>query len=165
MPYALFGTYFRELAERETRSITVLPDSDTELPPGEDGFLEMYCDERGCDCRRVFLYFVRPERRDPEAVVAWGWEAVEFYKRWFEYGDPQALAELKGPVLNFGSPATALAPALLELVRNMLLKDSEYVERIKRHYRMFRDAVDQPRWLRKLGQSDAANKCKRRKRK
>jgi hypothetical protein len=165
MPYALFGTYFRELAERETRSITVLPDSNLGLPAGEYGLLEMYCDERGCDCRRVFLYVVHPDRRGPEAVIAWGWEDVDFYKRWFKYEDAVAVADLKGPVLNFGSPASELAPALLELVRNVLLKDSEYVERIKRHYRMFKDAVNQPRWGRKTSQSDAAKEGKRKKRK
>lgn len=35
------------------------------------------------------------------------------------------------------------------VVRNVLLKDPEYVERIKRHYKMFRDKVDQPRILRR----------------
>ena len=38
--------------------------------------------------------------------------------------DPQVVANLKGPVLNFGSPATALAPALLELTRTVLLQDA-----------------------------------------
>ena len=89
---------------------------------------------------------------------------MDFYRRWFKYGDLGDAIELKGPVLNFGSPATKLAPALLELVRNVLLKDPEYVERIKRHYRMFRDAVDQPRWLRKIGQSAAPKKHRRKKR-
>jgi hypothetical protein len=164
MPYAFLGSYFREVAERETRSITVLPDSGFGLPPGEYGFLEMYCDERGCDCRRVFLYVIRPDHHGPEAVIGWGWEDVEFYKRWFKYGDLADAIELKGPALNRGSPATSLAPALVELVRNVLLKDPEYVERIKRHYRMFREAVDQPKWLRKLGQSGGARKRKGKKR-
>jgi hypothetical protein len=165
MPFVLLGSYFREVAERETRSITVPPGSGLGLPPGEYGFLEMYCDERGCDCRRVFFYVVRPQSQSPEAVIAWGWEDMDFYKRWFKYGDFADAVELKGPILNWGSPATALAPALLELVRNVLLKDPEYVERLKRHYRMFRDAVDQPRWLRKLSQPGAPKKRKRKKRK
>ena len=149
MPYIPFHEYFPEIAERETRSITVPPGADLGLPAGEYGFLEMYCDEPGCDCRRVFFCVVRPDHQGPEAVVAWGWEDVDFYANWLKYGDAADAAELKGPVLNLASPATQLAPALLELVRNVLLTDPEYVERIKRHYRMFRDRVDQPRAARR----------------
>jgi len=52
---------------------------------------------------------------------------------------------MKGPALNPLSPATELAPALLGLVRDVLLKDPEYVERIKRHYAMVRERIDGPK--------------------
>jgi hypothetical protein len=55
MPYVLLHNYFPELAGRETRSVTVPPGSPLGLPPGEYGFLETYCDEPGCDCRRVMF--------------------------------------------------------------------------------------------------------------
>jgi hypothetical protein len=77
-------------------------------------------------------------------VIGWGWEDVDFYARWIQHGDKNDAARMKGPELNPGSPATELGPALLELVRNALLKDPEYVERIKRHYRMFRQKIDRP---------------------
>lgn len=144
MAYVPFRDYFREVADRETRTITIMPDSGTGLPAGDYGFLEMYCDERGCDCRRVFFYVISRFRNEVEAVVAWGWEDLQFYAEWFSYDDPFVVAELKGPVLNPGSPATELAPAILELVRNVLLRDPNYVARIKRHYSMFRDRIDGP---------------------
>jgi hypothetical protein len=143
--YVLFHNYFPELAKRETRSITILPGSDLGLPAGEYGFLEMYCDEPGCDCRRVFLYVVCSFRKGVQAVVASGWEDVAFYAKWMKYGNETDAVHLKGPVLNLGSPATDLAPALLEVVRSILLRDPEYVERIKRHYTMFREKIDKPR--------------------
>jgi hypothetical protein len=145
MPFVLFHDYFPELAERETRSLTVLPGSNLGLPPGEYGFLEMYCDEPGCDCRRVFFYVVCSFRKEVQAVVAWGWEDLAFYAKWMKHGDKTDAVYLKGPVLNLGSPATDLAPALLEVVRTILLQDPEYVERIKRHYRMLREKIDRPR--------------------
>ena len=67
---------------------------------------------------------------------------TEFYAAWMKDDDPQVVANLKGPVLNLGSPASALAPALLELTRTVLLQDTRYVERIKRHYQMFRQRID-----------------------
>ena len=42
---------------------------------------------------------------------------------------------------HIGSPQTPLAPALLKLVKEVLLQDEAYVERIKRHYRMFREKL------------------------
>jgi hypothetical protein len=81
-------------------------------------------------------------REKVEAVVAWGWENQDFYAKWMKDDDPAIAATLKGPILNPGSPSTGLAPAIVELVRNVLLRDPEYVARIKRHYRMFKDRIE-----------------------
>jgi len=142
MPYQLFHNLFPETAEQETRTITVLKDSAPGLPAGRYSFLEMFCNERNCDCRRVFLYVVSSLRNDVEAVVAWGWEKPEFYAKWMKDDDPNVVAALKGPTLNLGSPQSSLAPAILDLVQNVLLQDEAYVERIKRHYRSFRARID-----------------------
>jgi hypothetical protein len=145
MPYAPFHEYFPEVARRETRTITVFPDSEPGLPAADYGFVEMFCDEPGCDCRRVLFYVITPSSRCAEAVVAYGWEPVEYYAKWMKhYSDPEILAGLKGPCLNVGSPESALAPAILDLVRTVLLQDPAYVERVKRHYRMFRKKIDGP---------------------
>jgi hypothetical protein len=145
MPYRLFHDLFPAVAERETRTLTILPGSNTGLPAGHYAFLEMFCDEPGCDCRRVFFSVVSSIRQEIEAVVAWGWEDIAFYAAWMKDDDPEVLASLKGPALNLGSPETALAPALLELTRTVLLRDGDYVERLKRHYQLFRQRIDEGR--------------------
>jgi tetratricopeptide (TPR) repeat protein len=142
MAYRLFHELFPAVAEQETRTLTVLPGTRSDLPAGDYGFLEMFCDEPGCDCRRVFFSVVSSARQEIEAVVAWGWETPAFYATWMNNADPQVIAELKGPVLNLASPATSLAPALLELTRTVLLHDAQYVERVKRHYQMFRQRIE-----------------------
>jgi hypothetical protein len=43
--------------------------------------------------------------------------------------------------LNSASRQSELAPALLRPVEQ-ILQDPEYVERLKRHYRMFKESVD-----------------------
>ena len=59
MPFQLFHDLFPAIAEAETRSITVFEDqSTTGLPKGHYAFCEMFCNERDCDCRRVFFYVV-----------------------------------------------------------------------------------------------------------
>ncbi|MGV8120124.1 MAG: hypothetical protein AB2L14_10235 [Candidatus Xenobiia bacterium LiM19] len=142
MPYAPFFQYFPDIARMETRAISVPEGSPSGLPADDYGFVELYCDEPGCDCRRVFFNVMSNSAGKDLAVIAWGWESREFYKRWLGSNDRRVIDELKGPSLNIGSPQSRLAPILLELVKDVLLEDDEYVERIKRHYRMFREKVD-----------------------
>jgi len=47
---------------------------------------------------------------------------------------------LKGPALNPTSVQAEIAPAVLEKVETVL-EDEEYVERIKRHYEMFKESI------------------------
>ncbi len=55
MPFRMFHDYFPEIAEQETRSITVLPQSNMGLPAGSYGFLEMFC---GVGSGLAILHFV-----------------------------------------------------------------------------------------------------------
>lgn len=142
MPYAPFSKYFPDLAENETRSITVTELYDLGLPSGVYSFIEMFCDENGCDCRRVFFYVISSFRKKVEAVIAWGWEDEEFYKKWMKDDDPKIISSLKGPILNAASPQSKYALPILELVEDVLLQDKAYIERVKRHYKMFREKVD-----------------------
>jgi hypothetical protein len=142
MPYVPFDEHFRELAEAETRVITVFPGGVDDLPPDAYAFCEMYCNERGCDCRRVFFTVISEGRKRTEAVVAYGWETKAFYAKWMGNADLATLVEMQGPILNPGSPRSPLAPAILRLTEEVLLKDPAYLERIKRHYALFRQKIE-----------------------
>jgi len=142
MPYVSFYEHLPEIAERETRTITILEQSSSGLPPGQYSLVEMYCDERGCDCRRVFFYVISSLKKDVEAVIAYGWESPEFYAQWMKDDSPEVITELQGPILNMGSPQSSLAPAILGIVKDIILQDIAYIERIKTHYKMFRDKID-----------------------
>ncbi len=140
--YELFGIRFPDIAQKETLQITVTDGGHAGLPGGIYVFHEMFCREKGCDCRRVFFYVTSGQRHKLEAVVCYGWESKDFYRRWYKDGDPDAIDELKGPSLNLGSPRSEYAPAILELVENVLTNDRDYIERVKRHYNMFKEDVD-----------------------
>lgn len=142
MRFVLFHDQFPDLAERETRTIKVLQETPGSLPPGEYGLCEMFCSQPDCDCRRVMFYVVEESRNPPVAVVNFGWESKKYYERWLGSRDPAMITELKGPSLNMGSPQSELAPAILRMIRDFVLPDRDFVERVKRHYRMFRDRID-----------------------
>jgi hypothetical protein len=141
MPFAPFYELCPTVAKEETRTIILLAPK-MGIPAGEYGFVEMYCNEENCDCRRVFFTVMSSVRQDVEAVIAWGWEDEAYYKRWLGMNDPEMAVEMRGPCLNLGSPQSKIAPALLELARTHLLADPAYVDRIKRHYALFRAKVD-----------------------
>jgi hypothetical protein len=141
MPYSMFFEHFPEIAGRETRTVTLLRKS-FGLAPGDYAVLEMFCDEPGCDCRRVMFCVVSSHTKDVEAVVAYGWESRDFYAEWMHDDDPDVIDELQGPILNLASPQSKLAPAILELIETVVLRDGAYIERVKRHYALFREKVD-----------------------
>ena len=56
MAYTMFQERFPEIAEKETRALTII--NNPELPSDTYGLVESYCDESDCDCRRVFLTII-----------------------------------------------------------------------------------------------------------
>jgi len=103
--------------------------------------VELYCNEPGCDCRRVTIDVLRPDTGWSKiwATISYGWESLDFYRKWGgAHSDPN---EMKGPSLDTLNSQTKYSPALLDLFR-FLVESPEYVDRLKRHYRMFRDTVD-----------------------
>ena len=138
MMFAPFAGKFPAIARMETRTLMVLEGSD--LPADNYGLLEFYCNKKDCDCRRMFLYIVSEKRNATVAVIGFGWEDRKFYEKWLGYRDKKDTDEMIGPSLNTMSPQSELASVLLKHVRSVL-QDKQYVERIKRHYRMFKDKV------------------------
>lgn len=148
MPFVPLYELFPDLAARETRSVYILQDSPNGLPAGSYAFLELFCDEDACDCRRVLFSVVPNQRPAPGAAphvlatLSFGWEDEEFYRRWASFPlDEDDLEELMGPALSSMSPQSKLAPGLLEQLK-LLVQDPLYVERIVRHYETFRRAID-----------------------
>jgi Asp/Glu/hydantoin racemase len=58
------------------------------------------------------------------------------------------VAALQGRILNFGSPQSRHADAIWELFASVLLPNPDDMDRVKRHYRIFRATAEQPGKLR-----------------
>lgn len=135
-----FVERFPELGARETRSLTVA--GRTDLPDGDYGFLEFYCNEPHCDCRRVMIVVLRPGTgwKQSWATINYGWESVEFYQHWAKAPTWDRFL-WQGPFLDPLAAPTPYSPALLDLFK-VMLQAPDYVERLKNHYRLFRAAVE-----------------------
>jgi len=143
MPYQPFLEKFHDLALKETRSFSI---QDESLPADEYGLFESYCNDENCDCRRVFFNVLSRKSKEVVAVIAYGWESAEFYAQWYGKDDPKHIQELQGPTLDLAGSEPKLANAIFEVVRDSILKDSAYVARLKRHYRIFKEEVDPTRF-------------------
>lgn len=122
---------FREICPKlafdECRMLIVPPGHKSSgLPPDRYDLEESYCIERDCDCRRVMLNVTSIARRSIEAVISFGFDA----------DDPD-----RGPFLDPLNRQGPHAPALLDFVCQTVLTDSQYVQRLERHYRIVKDIV------------------------
>ncbi len=146
---SMFNAYFPELGPKETRSASV--QGRPGLPDGEYGFIELYCDEAHCDCRRVMIYvYSRATAPRILATINYGWESVAFYTKWLR--NKQDAQHCVGTSLDPINPQTAYAPALLDLFE-FLLEDPVYAERLERHYRLFKGAVTNRQQSKRMGKS------------
>lgn len=145
MPYSPFHVRFPDIGVTEYRMVMPIVDGKV---VEELLFVERYCNEPDCDCRRVVVkVFSEKERRDggsfEVADLSFGWEPESYYRRWA--GGPVSAAQLKdlkGPAVRMLTPQTSRSNEMLGHFQT-LLGDPAYVARIRRHYAMFRAAIDQ----------------------
>lgn len=96
------------------------------IPKGEYAFLEMYCTDRGCDCRRVTIFVIN-RKMETKAVISMGF-------------DPQE--PLAGPFLDDTHRQSPYAEELLQHFVAMINEQPENLAMLQRHYRRVRKEVE-----------------------
>lgn len=139
MIFKRFMEFFPEIAEKETRRITLR--NDPFIPDGEYAFVDSFCEDKNCDCRRVYFNVLQIDQ-DYESIyaatISYGWEDLGFYLSWSPYLPSNMAAEMKGPSLEPSQKQSPYAEHFLDLFKSKLLIDPEYIERIKKHYALFK---------------------------
>ena len=131
MPTSDFFRTFPKLAETELRNFTIGPGTGSDLPAGRYGFIEAYCDEKGCDCRRVVIAVFSEEAQDFVAHINLG----------FDSGD-----EMAGPFLDPLDSQGPHAEELLAFFTDMVNRDPVYLARLQRHYVQFKERIEGRRY-------------------
>jgi hypothetical protein len=96
------------------------------IPKGEYAFLEMYCTDRGCDCRRVTIFVIN-RKMETKAVISMGF-------------DPQE--PMAGPFLDDSHRQSPYAGELLQHFVSMVNEQPESLAMLQRHYRQVRKEVE-----------------------
>jgi hypothetical protein len=139
-----FHSVLPELAAREVRCIQVGGASESGpqlgLPPGEYAYVEFFCPDLHCDCRRVFIQvFVRDRQDQVLASINYGWEKEAFYRKKMPY-DRKAPREIVTGSLDPINTQSKHSALLLELFQKFVL-DEPYRLRLKKHYELFREEI------------------------
>ena len=132
-----FHSFFPELAQREVRCVHIgpAPDSvaESHLPSDEYIYLEFYCDDIECDCRRVFLQVIAKNQPDKVfASINYGWEDEAFYGKRLGWNPTNARNIVRGE-LDPINAQSELAAEFLDLFKRVVL-DEPYRLRLRRHY-------------------------------
>ncbi len=120
-PYAVI------LPDTEEPTLTLKLDRKTgTIPKGTYGFVEFYCNDPGCDCRRVTLFVIN-EKMKERAVISMGFDPLE---------------PLAGPFLDDFHKQSPYADELMDFFVDMINDDPDALEMLYRHYREVRGAVE-----------------------
>ena len=139
-----FHSLFPELAQREVRCVHIGPVTERTPVPSlladEYLYLEHYCEDLDCDCRRVFLQVIAKEQPGKTfASINYGWEKPSFYAQRMRW-DPDAAAEVTRGELDPINTQSEFAAEFLHLFHHVVL-DERYRIRLRRHYRQFKEEL------------------------
>lgn len=136
-----FFDTFPELIAKEFRNIFI--NNHPVIPAGNYAFDEFYCQRLNCDCRKVMIRIITNNPYKIWAIINYGWESKEFYKKWFGGPEGDDYYKLMSGVSLEPHPNGAVTNALLEIFKEVLNNDIAYAKRIESHYWKLKDAAQE----------------------
>jgi tetratricopeptide (TPR) repeat protein len=142
MTFQSFQELLPEIAEDETRSITILQNAPGLPPAGQYMFIELFCNEIDCDCRNAMIVVFHVEKKQQVTRLRYCWESKSYYDRiHLDFKE-----DVPGVFVDFGysSPHSKYFANIFKQMcyDNMHSKnETEYAQRLKRHYRQFREQL------------------------
>lgn len=127
-----------ELLGPQCQVRTIVLADDNHLPDGEYTFVDTYCTDPGCDCRKTIIQVLLDGKL--VSLVNFGWESPKFYLRWLGSAtDRELAAEMSGVSIDFSSPDRVSRKGMLLLMNHLL--DDKWTSLIKDHYRSIRTTI------------------------
>ena len=136
-----FHSLCPEVAQREVRCVHLGAGPGSGPPADEYPFVESYCEDLQCDCRRAFLQVI--SRGQPGKIFASinvGWEDEAFYRKHMPW-EPDAARRIVRGELDPLNEQSEFAEDFLDLFQTVVL-DVPYRLRLRRHHRLFRAELE-----------------------
>ena len=102
-----------------------------QLPNGDYRFIDMYCIDPSCDCRKTMIQVFHNDIH--VSTINFGWESREFYQKWMEGSkDYDIDPVMDSASIDIGSPDKVNPRGMLALFNALL--DEKWIVRFKTHY-------------------------------
>ncbi len=106
------------------------------LPNGEYAFVDFYCTDPKCDCRKTIIKIYHDKKH--VSTVNYGWEKPAFYAKWGKIDD-QMSRDMSGLSIDFMSPDLMDSPTALRLMKALL--DEAWIAKIQLTYGKIRKVL------------------------
>lgn len=134
MEFIPAGEIIGEAHQVRTVSIKQSP----QLPDGEYSFVDTYCADPGCDCRKTMIQVMHNGKL--VSIINYGWEPATFYENWMlSSAKDNPIPKMHGASIDLTSPDLVRTDGILALF-NALLNDI-WVAKFKHHYDEVKAAV------------------------
>ena len=127
MEFIPAGEIIGEAHQVRTVSIKQFP----QLPDGEYSFVDSYCTDPKCDCRKAMIQVMHNGKF--VSIINYGWEPAAFYENWMgSRTKDNPTPKMQGASIDITSPNRVSTDGMLALF-NALLNDT-WIAKFKRHY-------------------------------
>ena len=127
MKFIPAGEVIGEAHQVRTVTITKSP----QLPDGEYSFIDTYCSDPVCDCRKTMIQVMHEGKL--VSIINYGWEPAAFYQNWMGgSAEDNPMPAMHGASIDITSPDLISTHGILALF-NALLNDI-WIAKFKRHY-------------------------------
>jgi hypothetical protein len=113
----------------QVRCVTIVDARD--LPDGEYVFLDHYCNDPQCDCRKTIIQV--EHNGELVSVINFGWETPEYYTNWMGADpDDEMARQMAGASIDMTSPDIVSPQGMLKLFNALL--NERWMSNFKSHY-------------------------------
>lgn len=112
------------------------------LPDGDYTFVDTYCTDASCDCRRTLIQVLHNGVH--VSTIGFGWEPPSFYKNWMGVtSDEEYMPQLHGATIDMSSPNKVAAQSMIGFFEALL--DDQWISVFKRNYAAVKKKIAAPK--------------------
>lgn len=120
----------------QIRSVQI--EKSLKLPDREYAFIDMYCSDADCDCRKTMIHVLHNGKH--VSTINYCWESQSFYENWMgDNNETNPYTPMTGASIDISSPNRVDPNEMLGLF-NHLLSDV-WIAKFKAHYQAFKAAL------------------------
>jgi len=102
-----------------------------QLPDGEYSFIDMYCSDTKCDCRKTMIQVLYNGKL--VSVINYGWESAIYYENWMgSSAKDNSMPKMNGASIDITSPNLVNTDGMLALFSALL--NETWITKFKHHY-------------------------------